>query len=125
MVGEEVNENCEPLRCPTNPWADATPGVNWSECNLIGAVLYRADLSGANLYDADLSVGLLWEIKMSYTDLRSADLRYAILQGADLGYADLTGADLTNAFLEGVLWGNTTCPDGSNSDTNGLGYCTP
>jgi len=33
--------------------------------------------------------------------------------------ADLTGIDLKGADTSGVVWKNTTCPDGSNSDENG------
>jgi hypothetical protein len=54
--------------------------------------------------------------------LRDADLRGAKLDGADLTGADLTGADLTGASLTGVVWGDTTCPDGRNSDEVG-GTC--
>lgn len=59
--------------------------------------------------------------------LRNADLVGADLSGASLRNADLTGADLTNADLEDadvegavitkVVWRNTTCPDGTNSDS--------
>jgi hypothetical protein len=59
--------------------------------------------------------------------LRNADLVGADLSGTSLRNADLTGADLTNADLEGadvegaviteVVWRNTTCPDGTNSDS--------
>jgi len=55
---------------------------------------------------------------MPTADLRNADLTNAVLIGADLTNADLMGANLTN-----VTWSNTTCPDGSNSDTNGLNAC--
>lgn len=58
--------------------------------------------------------------------LRNGDLQGADLSGAFLGYADLTGADLTDANLQGanltgakvsdVIWANTICPDGTNSD---------
>jgi hypothetical protein len=54
--------------------------------------------------------------------LRDADLRNAKLDGADLTDTDLTGADLTGASLLKVRWHNTTCPDGTDSDTNG-GTC--
>jgi hypothetical protein len=33
--------------------------------------------------------------------------------------ADMTGATTTGAIYDNVLWGNTTCPDGTNSDQNG------
>ena len=36
---------------------------------------------------------------------------------------DLSCADLTNAKLNGAIWSNTTCPDGSNTDTNTTGRC--
>jgi hypothetical protein len=67
------------------------------------------------------------------TDLSGAKLVNADLTKADLGNADLTGADLTNAVLSNakldgatldrVVWKNTTCPDGVNSDRAG-GSCT-
>ncbi|TCB98597.1 hypothetical protein E0H26_08065 [Micromonospora zingiberis] len=67
------------------------------------AVQPTADLRGARLVDAYL---------------RDADLRNAKLDHADLTNADLTGADLTGASINGVVWRNTTCPDGTNSDDN-------
>ena len=51
-----------------------------------------------------------------------------LLTGARVDSADLTGANLTGAALDYVIWSatntwsGTTCPDGSNSDTNG-GTC--
>ncbi|WP_233558798.1 pentapeptide repeat-containing protein [Micromonospora radicis] len=62
-----------------------------------------ADLRNARLVDAYL---------------RDVDLRDARLDHADLTNADLTGANLTGASINGVVWRNTTCPDGSNSDDN-------
>jgi uncharacterized protein YjbI with pentapeptide repeats len=59
------------------------------------------------------------------TDLRSAsfvgtDLRYARLDGVDLTGADLTGANWRNATgKSAAIYGNTICPDGTNSDANG------
>jgi hypothetical protein len=63
--------------------------------------------------------------------LRNTNLTGADLSGANLRNADLTGADLTDANLEGanlegavttdVIWRNTTCPDGVNSDATGKG----
>jgi hypothetical protein len=52
-------------------------------------------------------------------NLRDVDLRNALLDNADLTGADLTGADLTGASIKGVVWSNTTCPDGLNSDSAG------
>ena len=41
------------------------------------------------------------------------------MSGADLSGSNLTGANLTGANLQPVIWSNTICPDGSNSDNNG------
>jgi hypothetical protein len=76
------------------------------------APLNRADLSGVDLVGADLSGAKLID----------ADLSRAYLTGAVLRGVDLTGADLVGASLDGVVWDNTKCPDGSNSDLVG-GSC--
>jgi hypothetical protein len=55
-------------------------------------------------------------------DLSGATLRID-LQGINLARADLTGADFHKAKgLSSVVWSDTTCVDGTNSDTNG-GTC--
>ena len=60
--------------------------------------------------------------KCMKADLKGANLKGANLAGADLTGADLTGANLFNAILAGavltgVTWSNTTCPDGSITNT--------
>ena len=62
----------------------------------------------ANLTNANLSNSYLFETNLT---------------GANLSGADLTGSYLRYAILTDVAWSNTTCPDGSNSDTNGLNAC--
>ena len=69
-----------------------------------------------------------------YANLQSADLSRLDLRGIFWGDADISGADLSNANLEGalgwssiddksgVIWSNTICPNGTNSDDNG-GSC--
>jgi hypothetical protein len=73
--------------------------ANPPEPPAVATSMKGADLNGADLRDAEL-VG---------ADLRDADLRRA----------DLTGADLGDARVGGVIWSDTTCPDGTNSDDNG------
>lgn len=46
----------------------------------------------------------------------------ANLSNADLRHVDLAGVDLSNATLTNAIWGDTICPDGSNSDSRG-GSC--
>jgi uncharacterized protein YjbI with pentapeptide repeats len=91
-----------------------------SGADLNSAILTNANLEGASLAFADLS----------FANLSTAFLPVAILTNATLNGADLTGANLDTANLNGatggasatitgVIWNNTTCPDGTNSDTNG------
>ena len=76
-----------------------------------------ADLGSASLEDAQLSGIDLTDANLRYADLRNADLSDANLSGADL-----TGVDTTTVDLTGVIWSDTTCPDGTNSDAHG-GTC--
>lgn len=82
-------------------WA-ANPPTSLPRVALRGVNLTGANLTGANFTGVDL------------TD--------ATLTGANLTGADLRGADLTDADLSDVMWDNTTCPDGTNSDNVG-GSC--
>jgi uncharacterized protein YjbI with pentapeptide repeats len=63
------------------------------DANLTGSNLTKANLSGANLSGANLT-------------------------NANLTGANLKGANLHTATLTGVIWNNTTCPDGTNSSSN-------
>jgi len=95
------------------------PGAQLQNCTVLSAAqLVNTDLSGANLCRADLSG----------TDLTDGDLTGANLTGADLSGAILCGADLTDANVTGALWGDTICPDCTNSNDNGgtcEGHLTP
>ena len=56
-------------------------------------------------------------------DLRDADFAGALVDIPDLTGADLTGADfrvITATGIDFFTWSNTICPDGTNSDTNGM-----
>jgi len=109
------------------------PEINWSGCvliganlsgaNLIGANLRGANLIGANLRGAILTDANLVGANLTYANLTYADLFNAFLTRADLTNANLTRADLGAAWLTGVIWSNTTCPNGTNSDTNGRNSC--
>jgi uncharacterized protein YjbI with pentapeptide repeats len=59
---------------------------------------------------------------MANTNLTDADLQGVNLNGADLSGANLMGASLEGANTNKVVWSNTTCPDGTNSNTDG-GTC--
>ena len=68
--------------------------------------VYHEFLSQATLRGAFLGGASLWN-----TNLKEADL-----SGADLSDANLRYAVLDKTNLDHVIWNNTICPDGSNSD---------
>ena len=72
---------------------------------------------------ADMRGSDLTGIYITASDLRNADLTWVDLIDAQVWGTNLTGAKLSNAHLRGTFWVGTTCPDGSNSDTNGLDAC--
>ena len=101
-------------------------GANLSGCDLSGA-----NLTGAFLYDATLDDANLNRANLSGAHLVNASLRWANLNRANLSFARLASdsggllpADLTGANLNDVTWLITLCPNGSDTSTNGLGYCT-
>jgi uncharacterized protein YjbI with pentapeptide repeats len=95
------------------------PGNGVTNTDLSGVVFPAVDLTGASLSGSNLTGATLTML----TSLENADLNYTTLTGANLN-----GDDFLGASLGAVTWSDTTCPDGSNSDTNGsspdscLGY---
>jgi hypothetical protein len=88
------------------------------QCDLSNADLFIADLSFACLNGAVLSNANLYGSSLVYADLSNADLNGADLRFADMSGANLNGADLSGAVLTNVIWWNTYCPDGTNSNYN-------
>ena len=115
--GDDFGADCanDQLQSPES----LAPGAQLQNCTALrGWDHYNTDLRDANLCRADLS----------NTNLTDGDLTGANLSEANLIGAILCGADLTDANVAGVLWGNTTCPDCTNSDKNGgtcEGHLTP
>jgi hypothetical protein len=99
-------------------------GTNLSNANLSGSNLSGSNLtgttnlSGANLAGANLNGAKLNGINLSGANLRDANLSGANLTNANMTNANLKGANLNKATLTGVIWSNTTCPDGTNSNNN-------
>jgi Pentapeptide repeats (8 copies) len=102
---------------------------NLYEANLENAQLYGANLVNAGLNTVDLSNAILFQADLQSDDLRYSNLTNVRLMGANmigvflastnLTDAVLTGANMTFAHLDGAIWSNTTCPDGTNSDNDG------
>ena len=92
-------------------------GADLYDANLVGANLSGANLTGANLYYASVSGATLVRTNLSYANLIAAGLTRANLYHANLTNANLTDANLTGANLIGVFWSNTTCPNGTVTNT--------
>lgn len=88
------------------------------QCNLSDADLFITDLSYACLSGAILTNANLRGASLIYADLSNADLRGAILRNTDMSGANLNGTNLNGAVLDNVIWWNTYCPDGTNSNNN-------
>jgi uncharacterized protein YjbI with pentapeptide repeats len=96
--------------------------ANFTGANFSDSWLGSFDVVGSNLQNAKFAGSNIFGVDMQNTDLRGADfssseLSYVTLHNADLRNANLLGAenDVGNGW-NGVIWGNTICGDGSNSD---------
>jgi uncharacterized protein YjbI with pentapeptide repeats len=101
------------------PWADLG-----DSSNLAGADLSGLDLTGIDFGPLGLALGTtsLVNANLSHTNFTRANFHNADVDGANLTGANLTRAAFLGASLNGVLWSDTICPDGTNSDNDG-GTC--
>ncbi len=126
-----------PTAAPVPGSGQSFTGANLNGGQLVGAYLVGASLQGANLNKSEAAGAFLDAANLAGANLNKtvlagallngADLEGANLNGADLSAANLTGADLRGANLHGAnltgtIFSGTTCPDGSNSDSDG-GTC--
>lgn len=81
-----------------------------SELTIGGSSMIGLDAAGADLSD---------RFKVNTSDLTNANFSNADLSTAEFRNSDLTDADFTGATTTGITWVNTTCPDGTNSNSNG------
>jgi hypothetical protein len=88
------------------------------DINLIGAILYEANLEGADLSGVILTGAYLYGADLYAANLTGANLIDAILEranliDANLIDANLKGANLSGAYLEGIKYNDKTVwPDG-------------
>ena len=97
-------------------------GANFTGTTLSYAILNNADLTSANLTNANLTNAILYTAHLTSANLTNANLTNANLADAGLSYANLSYANLIDANLEyalktGATWYQTTCPNGTVSDT--------
>lgn len=92
-------------------------GANLSGADLDGADVAYSELAGASLANADLAGARMWNEELTGANLADANLSGADLTGARLANGDLDGATFTSATIwSEVLWSNTICPNGLNSN---------
>jgi uncharacterized protein YjbI with pentapeptide repeats len=111
-------------------------GFDLSSVVLTNAKLRGADLSGANLTGALLRADFT-NANLSGANMSCVNASLANVTGANLSNANLSNAGLNSSFgwgsatLTGVIWSNTTCSDGTKSNTNGtspqscIGHLSP
>jgi hypothetical protein len=107
-----------------NMWLD---GANLSGADFRGNYLVETRFRGANLVGADFSSTGGYETFAHRMDFIGADLRFLNFEGTrvygmDFREANLEGANLRDSEVVSCHWGNTICPDGTNSDAAG-GTC--
>jgi len=90
------------------PWAELVGGFT----SFTGKSLVAGDWTQISAADLDFSDSVI-----ANTDLRGADLA-----NGDFTRANLLGSSIDQTDFSGAIWSNTTCPDGTNTDTNG-GTC--
>ena len=126
----------------TNLSSSYLPKVNLNYAHLQQAYLCYATFIGASTETSSLYHADLRNSHLTGANFTGADLRMANLSGANLSSSDtdpacppgnhpktanftnakLKGAILNGANLTGVIWDNTVCPDGRNSNDVG-GSC--
>jgi uncharacterized protein YjbI with pentapeptide repeats len=100
-------------------------GATLTAATLTDVSLQGATLTGATLTGADLTLAIMFGVTSGGITGNTEKLPtnwilrggYLIGFGADLTNANLTGLDLTGADLGRVTWSNTTCPNGTVTNT--------
>ncbi len=119
--------------------------INFTNATLAGSLIIKhTNFSNSNFTNADLEA-ILVTSNFSGANLTGANLQNAMIGFVNFSNANLTNANLNGSFicsdqpndpepvtqpfpdaslpiLTGAMWSNTTCPDGTNSDSNG-GTC--
>ena len=103
-------------------------GASLASVTLSDSDLTGADMMNTNGFNADLRYNNLTNVNFTNANLQRAIFADSttILTNANFTNANLTNANLRNVGASwasvnttGTIFSNTTCPDGSNSDTNG------
>jgi Pentapeptide repeats (8 copies) len=114
---------------------DSNNVVDLSNTKFVNADMHSIHLSsnGANFSNDDFTnadLSAFNNANQVTANFTSANFTGANLTSAIISYVDFTNANFTNAnfgganqgttaTVTGVTWSNTTCPDGTNSDSDG------
>lgn len=101
------------------------PAADLADADLAGAGLAGLDLTGAHIENANLTGANLADASLTGASLYDSNLTSANLAGSNLSNAGLEGATVVGAVFTRAIWANTTCPDGSNSNSHDNGCFSP
>lgn len=92
--------------------------------NFEGAIFANADMRESTLTESSFIDANFTEANLGNSYFNDSVVTEATFTNANLSNVDFTGADLTDAIdidtatRTGIVWSDTTCPDGTNSDNN-------
>lgn len=89
-----------------------TEGANFSSTNFSSADIHNSSFINTNFSGANFTAAIFTSAVVQNTNFTNANFTNA----------NLLGVNFTNSTRTGVIWSNTTCPDGTNSNNNG-GTC--
>lgn len=95
------------------PW-----GMNVTSASFVNAQLTNTQIIDTNLTDANMS-GANFSNSEFLIDTTPTTIQNTNLTNVNFSNANLNGIDFTSSTRTGIIWHNTTCPDGTNSDDNG------
>ena len=82
------------------------------------ATFKGGSLQSAKMVNANLQYTEFFDTVMIGADLSNSNIYSAVFDGVNLTNASLSGVYGADHMFVDVTWSNTTCPDGTNSDTN-------
>ncbi len=91
----------------------------WVDLNFVGTIFSNADLRESSFQSVDFTGS-------NFTNVSFLDADF--IDDVNLANCNLNGANFDGTNRTGIIWSNTTCPDGTNSDNNGNtceGHLTP
>jgi uncharacterized protein YjbI with pentapeptide repeats len=123
-------------------------GVNFSVADptqFLTDALGQGDFTAADFHGLKFGTGIWGQANLTNSNFTGGSLTNVVFGNVPLGIGpstfsgtnftnvtfsgvDFTGNDLSSAVLTGATWSNVTCPDGTNSDSDGntcIGHLTP